>query len=91
MRSTSSRCCACWKPPFRREAKGGSCGGPPRSTPSRPLEQQVLDLLGKGLIGAAIGRLLGISPRMVAKHLENAYAKLGCTNRIDGLCRPKGQ
>ncbi|WP_370872098.1 LuxR C-terminal-related transcriptional regulator [Arthrobacter bambusae] len=29
--------------------------------------------------------MLGVSPRTVAKHLEHAYAKLRCTNRIDAL------
>ncbi|MCH6468911.1 helix-turn-helix transcriptional regulator [Sinomonas terrae] len=48
-------------------------------------EQEILRLLSKGLTGMAIGHLLGISPRTVAKHLEHAYSKLGCTNRIDAL------
>jgi DNA-binding CsgD family transcriptional regulator len=48
-------------------------------------EVEILSLLAKGLTGAAVGHLLGISPRTVGKHLEHAYAKLGCTNRIDAL------
>ncbi|WP_334173492.1 response regulator transcription factor [Sinomonas sp.] len=48
-------------------------------------EQEILRLLAQGLTGMAIGHLLGISPRTVAKHLEHAYSKLGCTNRIDAL------
>ncbi|WP_052207061.1 helix-turn-helix transcriptional regulator [Sinomonas humi] len=48
-------------------------------------EQEILRLLSKGLTGMAIGHLLGISPRTVAKHLEHAYSKLGCTNRIEAL------
>ncbi|GAB3278878.1 hypothetical protein GCM10027449_19210 [Sinomonas notoginsengisoli] len=48
-------------------------------------ESEILQLLSKGLTGAAVGHLLGISARTVAKHLEHAYAKLGCTNRIDAL------
>ncbi|MCH6468627.1 helix-turn-helix domain-containing protein [Sinomonas terrae] len=67
----------------------GGPGGRPRNRAEdfslTPREQQVLDLLGKGLSGISIGWLLGISPRTVAKHLENAYAKLGCTNRLDAL------
>ncbi|WP_255771648.1 response regulator transcription factor [Pseudarthrobacter sulfonivorans] len=54
-------------------------------------ENEILQLLGKGLTGIAIGHLLGISPRTVAKHVEHAYAKLGCTNRIDALRRLRGE
>lgn len=45
-------------------------------------ERQVVDLLATGLTAAAIGRLLGISPRTVGKHLENAYRKLGTHDRL---------
>ncbi|WP_255771649.1 response regulator transcription factor [Pseudarthrobacter sulfonivorans] len=54
-------------------------------------EREILVLLGKGLTGVAIGHLLGVSPRTVAKHLEHAYAKLGCTNRVDALRRIRGE
>lgn len=54
-------------------------------------EQEILQLLGRGLTGVAIGHLLGVSPRTVAKHLEHAYAKLGCTNRIDALRLLRGE
>ncbi|GAA5194215.1 hypothetical protein GCM10023346_21100 [Arthrobacter gyeryongensis] len=54
-------------------------------------EHEILQLLGRGLTGVAIGHLLGISPRTVAKHLEHAYAKLGCTNRIDALRHLRGE
>ncbi|UKA64512.1 response regulator transcription factor [Arthrobacter sp. FW306-04-A] len=54
-------------------------------------EREILQLLGKGFTGVAIGHLLGTSPRTVAKHLEHAYAKLGCTNRIDALRRLRGE
>lgn len=53
-------------------------------------ELEILQLLDKGLTIAAIGHLLGISPRTVAKHLEHTYAKLGCTNRIDALRTIRG-
>lgn len=55
-----------------------------------PRELEILQLLGRGLTGFAIGHLLGISARTVAKHLEHAYAKLGVTNRIDALRRLRG-
>ncbi|WP_437773799.1 response regulator transcription factor [Arthrobacter sp. KNU40] len=48
-------------------------------------------LLGQGLKTAAIGHLLGCSPRTVAKHLEHAYAKLGSNNRVDALRRLRGE
>lgn len=54
-------------------------------------EQEILRLLGQGLTGTAIGHLLGISPRTVAKHLEHSYTKLGCNNRIDALRRLRGE
>lgn len=54
-------------------------------------EHEILQLLGKGLTGVAIGHLLGVSPRTVAKHLELAYFKLGCTNRVDALRRLRGE
>jgi DNA-binding CsgD family transcriptional regulator len=50
-----------------------------------PREQDVLHLVGNGLTATAIGHLLGISPRTVAKLLQHAYTKMGCTNRIDAL------
>lgn len=54
-------------------------------------EQEVLRLVGRGLTATAIGHMLGISPRTASKHLENAYAKLGCNNRIDALRRFTGR
>lgn len=54
-------------------------------------EQEVLHLVGRGLTATAIGHTLGISPRTASKHLENAYAKLGCSNRIDALRRFTGR
>lgn len=54
-------------------------------------EQDVMRLLGQGLKTAAIGHLLGCSPRTVAKHIEHAYAKLGSNNRVDALRRLRGE
>lgn len=53
-------------------------------------EQEVMRLLSQGLKATAIGRLLGCSPRTVAKHIEHAYAKLGSNNRVDALRRLRG-
>ena len=56
----------------------------PRLTPR---ERQVLGLVGKGLKNAEIARELWVEPSTVAKHLEQAYAKLGVHNRTAALAR----
>lgn len=48
-------------------------------------ELAVLDLVAGGLITVAIARRLGISPRTVAKHLEQAYRKLGANDRVSAV------
>lgn len=48
-------------------------------------EQGVLDLVGEGLDNRRIARRLGIAPRTVDKHLENSFAKLGASNRVEAL------
>ena len=50
-------------------------------------ELAVLDLMGNGLIAAAIARQLGISPRTVSKHIENIYRKLGTHDRTSAVLR----
>jgi DNA-binding CsgD family transcriptional regulator len=45
-------------------------------------ELEVLRLLARGCKAQQIARLLEISPRTVRKHLENTYAKLGCSDRL---------
>ena len=50
-------------------------------------ELAVLDLAARGLIAAAIARRLGISPRTVGKHLEQAYRKLGANDRLSAVLR----
>jgi DNA-binding CsgD family transcriptional regulator len=47
-----------------------------------PREIEVLQQVANGLTAGATARLLRISPRTVRKHLENAYAKLGCHDRL---------
>lgn len=44
--------------------------------PLSPREQEVLQLLAKGLRQSAIARELGIAPRTVNTHLHNLYEKL---------------
>ncbi len=48
-------------------------------------ESQVLTLVGQGLTAWAIGRRCGISSRTVHKHLEHAYRKLGCHDRVSAV------
>lgn len=43
---------------------------------------QILALVGDGDTNAQIARQLGVSEGTVRKHLENAYARLGVTNRV---------
>jgi DNA-binding CsgD family transcriptional regulator len=48
-------------------------------------EAQVLEKAALGRTNGAIGHALGISTRTVAKHLENAYGKLGAGNRASAV------
>jgi DNA-binding CsgD family transcriptional regulator len=63
-----------------------------RCTPVRLTARQldVLRCLASGLDNAAAARQLAISPATVTKHLENAYARLGVTNRTAALARVFG-
>lgn len=47
-----------------------------------PRERQVVDLLVAGCTAQRMGSILGISPRTVGKHLQNAYDKLGQHDRL---------
>jgi DNA-binding CsgD family transcriptional regulator len=44
-------------------------------------EREVLRLVAEGNTDAQVAAALWVSPRTVGKHLENAYEKLGVTNR----------
>ncbi|MEU4477934.1 LuxR C-terminal-related transcriptional regulator [Micromonospora sp. NPDC023966] len=48
-------------------------------------ELDVLRLIADGLTASAVGRHCRISVRTVHKHLENAYSKLGCHDRITAV------
>jgi DNA-binding CsgD family transcriptional regulator len=52
-------------------------------------ELEILRHVGTGLTADAIGRLLRISPRTVRKHLENAYRKLDCNDRLLAVQRAR--
>jgi ATP/maltotriose-dependent transcriptional regulator MalT len=45
-------------------------------------ERRVLGLVATGLSNAEIADQLVVAPCTVGKHLENAYRKLGVTNRL---------
>ena len=50
-----------------------------------PREREILTLVAEGRTNAQIAAALWISPATVGKHLENAYARLGVTNRIAAI------
>jgi len=45
-------------------------------------ETEVLRLVARGMTAVAIGHALGISKRTVDKHLQNAYSKMECHDRL---------
>lgn len=63
--------------------------GSPTACPVRLTgrEHAVLGLMAQGLIGGAIGRRLGVSPRTVAKHQEHIYRKLDASDRLGAVLR----
>jgi DNA-binding CsgD family transcriptional regulator len=50
-------------------------------------EVQVLDLAAQGRTNTAIARIIDVSPRTIAKHLEHIYRKLGVTSRAAAVYR----
>jgi len=52
-----------------------------------PREREVLGLVASGLTNAEIARRLWVSTSTIAKHLEQAYAKLGVHNRTAAVAR----
>lgn len=50
-----------------------------------PREQQVLQLLARGLPNAEIARRLVISPKTVGTHIAHIYEKLGVRSRVGAL------
>ena len=46
-----------------------------------PREQEVLQLLGRGLTATAMADELGISPHTIRDHLKNLYRKTGAKGR----------
>jgi DNA-binding CsgD family transcriptional regulator len=61
---------------------------PPSSLTAQ--EQRVLQHLARGRSNAEIAAELVVAPSTVGKHLENAYRKLGVSNRLAAVCAVGG-
>ena len=64
---------------------GTSAAAPDAAVTAR--EAEILTWIARGASDAAIGRRLGIAPATVAKHVENAFAKLGAHSRSEATGR----
>lgn len=56
--------------------------------PSRPLserEQEILQLIGKGVSNSEAAQLLGLSKATIRTHLEHIYEKLEVNNRVEAV------
>jgi DNA-binding CsgD family transcriptional regulator len=66
----------------------------PAALPSRgnltPREREVVARVAEGRTNGEVGRLLGISPETVRKHLENAYRKLDAHSRTGAVAAAFG-
>lgn len=67
----------------------GLPGTPPAADLLTARERAVLSLLAAGLTAEGIGHRLGISPRTVHKHLENAYGKLHVRDKVSAVRRAR--
>lgn len=75
-------------PPARTEHSEPARGrrsAPIASTLLTAREAEVLSLVGAGLTARAVARRCGISERTVQKHLEQAYRKLDCHDRLSAV------
>jgi DNA-binding CsgD family transcriptional regulator len=68
-----------------RQALNGPDGGEVAGLTERELE--LLDLVAAGYTNAAIARMLQISPRTVANHLDHIYRKLEVSSRAAAVYR----
>ena len=55
-----------------------------------PREKEILSLLCKGMNYREIANTLVISQFTVRKHIQNIYAKLNVSDRVNALIRGKG-
>ena len=65
-------------------------GGDPGALGLTPHEEAVVALVARGQTNREVGRDLYITPRTVAYHLSNVYAKLGVTSRRELGARTTG-
>ncbi|HUS13843.1 MAG TPA: response regulator transcription factor [Chloroflexia bacterium] len=59
----------------------------PNDEPLTAREQEVLELLGRGLSNKLIARRLGISEHTVKFHVSSIYGKLGAASRTEAVSR----
>jgi DNA-binding NarL/FixJ family response regulator len=52
-------------------------------------EREVLELLARGELNAAIGRRLGLSPKTIRNHVSNIFAKLQVADRAQAVIRAR--
>ena len=64
---------------------------PHRANALTPREREVIAYIAEGRTNGEVGRLLGISPETVRKHLENAYEKLGVHTRTAAVAAAFGR
>jgi DNA-binding NarL/FixJ family response regulator len=68
-------------------------GPPPAPAESFPelteREREVLELLARGELNAAIARRLGLSPKTVRNHVSNIFAKLQVADRAQAVIRAR--
>jgi DNA-binding NarL/FixJ family response regulator len=72
----------------------GSLGAPPKARPASPRNQlltrrevEILRLVSDGLTDSQIATRLVLSKHTVHRHLQNAYAKLGCSSRASAVAK----
>lgn len=75
--------------PAAANAPQKSEGPPPAAEPpQRPLsqrEQEILQLIAKGVSNAEAAEMLGVSRATIRTHLEHIYQKLEVTNRVEAV------
>lgn len=71
--------------PAHPRAETARTTAPVSSTLLTGREAEVLTLVGEGLTARAIAHRCGISERTVQKHLEQAYRKLDCHDRLTAV------
>ncbi len=61
--------------------------GPAIRSPNQPMltlrQSEVIALVASGLGSKQIAKRIGVAPRTIDKHLEDAYRKLGTANRTE--------